>query len=43
MALRRLRQEDLNFEAILGYIERSCLKKVNQNKPKENNNNDKTY
>jgi hypothetical protein len=30
-ALRRLKQEDLKFEAILGYIVRSHLKKTNNN------------
>jgi hypothetical protein len=27
-ALRRLRQEDLNFEASLGYVVKFCLKKT---------------
>jgi hypothetical protein len=33
--LRRLRQEDHEFEAILGNIGRPCLKKKNQNKTRE--------
>jgi hypothetical protein len=37
LPLRRLRQEDLEFQANLGQIERGCLKKE-----KENNDNKRT-
>jgi hypothetical protein len=35
-ALRRLRQQDCEFEAGLGYIERLCLKNKNQKKAHNN-------
>jgi hypothetical protein len=32
LALRRMKQEDLEFEVRLGYIVRASLKKIKQNK-----------
>jgi hypothetical protein len=34
-AVRRLRQEDLEFKASLGYTAKPCLKKENKKKRKE--------
>lgn len=37
LALRRWRQEDLKFEALLGYIVKSCPEKKRRRRKREDN------